>query len=100
MSDRRNGGDWISYPEAQERIHAGLPVEVHDPMAKDWRVARFSSHVPLRHYRIPQASGPTTIDASLVEGGSTVRVFGPTGVQVDVVDVPPGTWRLVFRRES
>jgi hypothetical protein len=94
------GGDWIAYPEAQERIHAGLPVEVLDPLDPEWRIERFTAPVQHRHYRIPGADGPINVVAGQVKTGDVVRVFTATGTLIDVVDVPPGTWRLVFRKEA
>lgn len=94
------GGDWISYPEAQERIHAGLPVEVLDPLSPEWRVERFTSHVSMRHYRIPGKAGPDMHVISNVREGDVVRVYTATGVQVAVGTALAGDWQLILRRVS
>lgn len=102
MSDNADSyapcADWIPYAEAKRRVLSGLPVEVLDPYAPEWRVVRFSAHRPLRHYRIPP-SPPTRYDlVPELRKGQAVRILDIDGNPELTFPVPTGTWRVSLIR--
>jgi hypothetical protein len=95
--NRNDGGPWIDYQTALQRVRAGLPVEVLDQYDPVWVRCQFDAHRPHRVYRIP-TEPPTNIVAGEVDGNQTVQILPDSEGPIVDVRIPAGRWRVVLQR--